>query len=95
MVLVFHLDKLLSMVAGTHLGKLRAPLAPMLVPLIKTRKGTLCLTVSKYFGTTLFAKSIASYENLSANALSVSTPFTPYWFKSDDWVTLQDTLSTI
>lgn len=83
------------MVAGTHLGKLRAPLAPMLVPLIKTRKGTLCLTVSKYFGTTLFAKSIASYENLSANALSVSTPFTPYWFKSDDWVTLQDTLSTI
>lgn len=83
------------MAAGTRLGKLKAPLAPMLVPPIKTRKETLGLALCEYFATTLFAKPIAPYENLSANALSVSTPFPSYWFKSDDWVTFQNILSTI
>lgn len=66
------------MAADTHLGKLKALLAPMLVPPVKTRKGTLGLALCEYFATTLFAKPIAPYENLPANALSVSTPFPPH-----------------
>lgn len=66
------------MAAGTHLGKLKAPLAPMLVPPIKTSKETLGLALCEHFATTLFAKPIAPYENLPANALSISTPFPPH-----------------
>lgn len=61
--------KLLFVAAVTHLGKLKAPLAPILVPPIRMRKGTLGLALCEYFATTHFAKQIAPDENLSARAL--------------------------
>lgn len=55
--------------AVTYLGKLKAPLAPILAPPVKTRKGTRGLALCEYLATTCFAKQIAPDENLSANAL--------------------------
>lgn len=61
--------KLLFVAAVTHLGELRTPLAPILVPPAKTRKGTLGLCLCEYFAATCFAKQIAPDGNLSASAL--------------------------
>lgn len=58
-MLCFRSDKLLFVAAGTHLGKLKAPLAPVLVPPVKTRTGTQGLALCEYFATTLFANPIA------------------------------------
>lgn len=57
------------MAAVTHLGKLKAPLAPTLVSPVRTRKETLGLALCEYFASTHFAKQIAPDENLSARGL--------------------------
>lgn len=55
--------------AVTYLGKLKAPLAPILAPPVKTRKGTRGSALCECLAATCFAKQIAPDENLSANAL--------------------------
>lgn len=56
------------MAAPTYLGKFKAPLDPVLVLPIKTRKEFWAWSSAEYFATAVFAKLIASHENL-ANVL--------------------------